>query len=90
MSKVRSKADSTSLHERLFRAKEQWHNRQARMSLMRKIKAMDRMLDSLPNLPSGDARMIPTHNRIEAKIEAQHEAPTKATGETRRDADGRS
>jgi hypothetical protein len=72
MSKGSSKAGSKNSPEQLFRAKEEWHGRQAKMSLTRKIKVMDRLLDSSKSLPRGEARMIPTHNRIEARVETQH------------------
>lgn len=77
MSKGSSKAGSKNSPEQLFRAKEEWHRRQANMSLTRKIKVMDRLLDSSNSLPRGEARMIPTHNRIEARVETQYWVPPK-------------
>ena len=40
-----------TLGEFLFRAKKEWHERQARLSFSEKIKIMDRLLESVKSLP---------------------------------------
>ena len=40
-----------TLLEFLFRAKKEWHERQARLSFSEKIKIMDRLLESVKSLP---------------------------------------
>lgn len=43
MSETPSRKDSISLAERLFRDKERWHKKQARMSFEKKLEALERL-----------------------------------------------
>ena len=44
-------ADSKSYSERAFIEKEKWHRRRVRMSLTRKIQALDRLLEMSKQFP---------------------------------------
>jgi hypothetical protein len=44
-------ADSKTYTEMAFREKEKWHRRQARISLTKKIEALDRMLEGRKHIP---------------------------------------
>ncbi len=56
MKKAPLPADSKSYTELAFREKEKWHQRRAKMSLTKKIEAMDRLLvirKHIPKISSG-------------------------------------
>lgn len=52
-------ADSRLYAEKAFREKEKWHRRRSRMSLTRKIRALDRLLlmaEEIPRLGRADKK----------------------------------
>ena len=51
-------ADAKSYTELAFREKERWHQRRAKMSLTKKIEALDRLLEMRRHIPklSSDTR----------------------------------
>ncbi len=51
MKKAHLPADSKSYTELAFREKEKWRQRRAKMSLTKKIEAMDRLLEMRKHIP---------------------------------------
>ena len=51
MNKVRLPKDSRRYAQAAFRAKERWHRNRSRMSLTRKLQALDRMREAARTLP---------------------------------------
>ena len=51
MKKAHLPADSKSYTELAFREKEKWHRRRAKMSLTKKIEALDRLLEMRKHIP---------------------------------------
>ena len=53
-------AGSKRYSEQAFLEKEKWHRRQARMSLTRKVQALDRLLERARNLP----KLVADHHTV--------------------------
>ena len=51
MKKAHLPADSKSYTEMAFREKEKWHRRRAKMSLTKKMEALDRLLEMRKHIP---------------------------------------
>ena len=51
MKKAHLPADSKSYTELAFRENEKWHQRRAKMSLIKKIEALDRLLEMRKHIP---------------------------------------
>lgn len=58
MRKTHLPTDSKSYSDQAFREKEMWHRRRERMSLTRKIEALDRLLTMSKSLPKLEGKRV--------------------------------
>ncbi len=72
MKKVPSKVASAKSHKRIVKGKEKWHDQLAKESFSMKIRSLDKMFERAKVMSAGKGQLIPTHNRIEARLEINH------------------